>query len=160
MVDPGSKLDPVVPTCITHDDRVVSQHSGEGVHAIRGSLVRRVGGSEFHLAPLISGDTDKGVAIAEGGLGDVGLRRKAGGCPRGRGDRGLHLDLVNEVCIEPGDGMRAAVTKNRLVGRAIRRTTGWSHRAALLATLNVPRGRVRRIDEAIVIGPELTYALC
>src|SRR6202521_1413911 len=144
MVDAGSELDPVVPACIAHDDRVVSQHSGEGIHAIRGSLVRRVGGSEFHLTPLISGDTDEGVSIADGCLGDVRLRRIAGGCPRSRGDRGLHLDLVNEVRGKSGDGMRAAITEHRLIGRQIRLPTHLPYRAYLLATLNVTQGRVGR----------------
>src|ERR1700690_3407973 len=143
MVEPRSEFDAVVAAGIAHDDRVVAQHSGEGVHAIGGSLVRRVGGAELQLTPLISGDTDEGVAIAEARLGDVGLRRIAGACPGGGCDGRLRLDLVNEIDGGAGDRVRAAVTEDRLVGRQIRLPTYTTHRTDLLAALDKSQSRVR-----------------
>src|ERR1700680_3468334 len=135
MINSGAEFDPVVAARIAHDRGIVADHSGEWVHAIRGTLIRRVRGSDLQLTPSIVGNTNEGITVADAGLGDIGLRCIAGARPWGRGDRWLHFDLVDEIKGATGDGVRAAVAEHRLVGRQIRLPTYADHRADLCAQL-------------------------
>src|ERR1700730_8042157 len=156
MVQAGAELDAIVSAGMAHDDGIVAEHAGEGIHPVGRFLVGGVSRADLELAQAVVRETHEAVAVAEGGLGDIRLRRVGRTFTGGRRNRRLYFELVDEFDGAAVNFVRAAVAQHRLVGREIAYPAYASHDLrSLRARRHVGRGTRSRI----CIRSQTSYAL-
>src|ERR1700730_8401901 len=97
MVEARAELDAIVSAGIAHDDGIVPEHAGKGIHPVGGFFVGGVSRADLELAPVVVRETHETVAVAESGLGHIRLSRVGRTRAGGGRDRRLYLELVDEI---------------------------------------------------------------
>src|ERR1700693_3657710 len=127
MFQARAELDAIVSAGVAHDDGIVAEHAGKGIHPVSRLFVGGVTRAGLELAPAGVRKTHEAVAVTDGGLGDIRLRRVGRTFTGGRRNRRLYLDLVDEIDGAAVNFVRAAVAQHRLVGREIAYVAYASH---------------------------------